>query len=59
MEQKEKRKFIVEYDGFQYNTIAVSEKKAAANIWWKFFKYMDPFTQTDVRPEDFTVREAE
>lgn len=56
--QKEKRKYVVEYDGYHYDTIAVSAKKAAANVWWKYFKFMDPMTQTDVRPEDFVVREA-
>jgi len=57
--QKEKRKFIVVYDGFEYETMAVSAKKAANNVWWKFFKFMDPFTETDVSPGDFVVREAE
>lgn len=39
-------------------TWAVSPDKACANYWWKEDKLCNPFTTTDMRPEDYDCYEA-
>lgn len=46
--------YEIYYDGEKVGeTVAVSEKEACRNYWWKYDKEYDPYTVTDCRPEDY------
>lgn len=36
---------------------AVSPEKAINNVWWNNIKHRDPYTLTDIRPEDLNAVE--
>jgi len=56
--KKPKKLFYVLLNGEYYaKTYAVSAKAAIRNAWWKYEKYEDPYSITDVTVNDFDAIE--
>lgn len=56
---EKKKKYRVSLGSKSWETYAVSKAKAINNVWWRYFKFCDPFTYTDVRIADFYAEEID